>query len=127
LTTQLHLVISSESAIDALIQLVEIGQRAAKELGDVQLSPDTPNTEAPKGNGEDAPTKRTRAKAPPAPKPPSRDEIVKGLTDLFVDGDQEVRERITAFRDLHGVQRLRELSDEALPNALLLLSELSRA
>lgn len=39
-------------------------------------------------------------------------------------GNPTIRERITAFRDGYGAQRLRELKDEVLPEAMKLLTEL---
>jgi hypothetical protein len=54
-----------------------------------------------------------------------RQAIIKGLTDIYMTSAPGVRDKITAFRDAQGVQRLRELKDEAIPAAARLLSELA--
>jgi hypothetical protein len=73
--------------------------------------------------------KRTRGKkaAPttPAPEPVDRQAIIKGLTDIYMTAAPGVRDKITAFRDGQGVQRLRELKDDAIPAAAKLLNELA--
>jgi hypothetical protein len=73
--------------------------------------------------------KRTRGKkgapATPEPEPVDRQAIIKGLTDIYMTSAPGVRDKITAFRDGQGVQRLRELKDEAIPAAAKLLSELA--
>jgi hypothetical protein len=139
MSTELHLTIRADSAREALLELAGIGVRAADELGGAAQPPDTEpdvpltqsaGTPVEKGNGADAapPTeKRTRGKKAPAAVPAvDRDAIVKGLTDLYMGGDPNIRERITAFRDGFGAQRLRELKDEALPAAQKLLAELQQ-
>jgi hypothetical protein len=139
MSTELHLNISADSAVEALAELAAIGRRAAVELGVAPQSPDTPApapAPAPdKGNGEDAAApaagkKAGRSKkaeaAPPADAGPDRADIIKGLTDLYMAGNPVVRDRITAFRDTHGAQRLRELKDAALPEAAKLLGELQQ-
>jgi hypothetical protein len=142
MSTELHLTIKAETAADALQELAAISLRAAKELGVAphvtDTAPELPlQTPAAvpvdaKGNGADtAPPaeKRTRAKrAPAADAAPAadREAIVKGLTELYMGGDPTIRERITAFRDGYGAQRLRELKDDALPEAQKLLVELQQ-
>jgi hypothetical protein len=135
MTTELHLTIKADSAADALAELAQIGVRAAKELG-VAPTPAYTRTEPPletpaKGNGADelAPAKRTRKRAAVEPDVATqtgfdRTTIIKGLTEIFMRGEPAIRERITAFRDGHGVQRLRELKDDALAGAAALLAEL---
>jgi hypothetical protein len=137
MSTELHLTIRADSAREALLELAGIGVRAADELSVAPQPPDPepPATAAEKGNGADAAPpaeKRTRGgkRAPAAGTAAApaidRDAIVKGLTDLYMGGDPTIRERITAFRDGFGAQRLRELKDEALPEAQKLLAELQQ-
>jgi hypothetical protein len=132
-TTELHLTIHANSAADALSELAALGRRAAVELGVAPQPQDIPAPAPDKGNGEDAAPvagKKGRPKkadaAPPADAGPDRADIIKGLTDLYMAGNPVVRDRITAFRDTHGAQRLRELKDEALPEAARLLGELQQ-
>jgi hypothetical protein len=88
---------------------------------------------AAKSNGADVVEmpKRTRGKKaapPPAPEaaePVDRQAIIKGLTDIYMTAAPGVRDKITAFRDGQGVQRLRELKDDAIPAAAKLLNELA--
>ena len=139
---RLHLEIESETALGALQELAGISVRAAKELGVASPPTDTREPELPlaqppaataeKGNGADAAPaeKRTRGKRAPAAEAAApaadREAIVKGLTELYMGGDPTIRERITAFRDGYGAQRLRELKDDALPAAQKLLAELQQ-
>jgi hypothetical protein len=128
MTTELHLTITSDSAIDALVQLIEIGQRAAKELAVAPQPQDIAEAEPPepqaKGNGNGAGIPVAKKRVRPVG-PQSRNEIIKGLTEIFITGAPEIRERIVAFRDSHGAQRLWELKDDALPGAAKLFDELS--
>jgi hypothetical protein len=89
-------------------------------------TPDRPNgagvVEMPKGGRGRS---KKAAPAEPAPEPVDRQAIIKGLTDIYMTAAPGVRDKITAFRDGQGVQRLRELKDEAIPAAAKLLSELA--
>jgi hypothetical protein len=143
MSTELHLTIRAETALLALNELAELGVHALQELGgapqpaninEPELPLPTPAAAAKgdgadpstKGDGAAAGEKRTRKRAAPEAPAPDRAEIVKGLTELYMGGDPTVRERITAFRDGYGAQRLRELKDEALPEAMKLLAELQQ-
>ena len=135
MTTELHLTIKADSAADALAELAQIGFRAAKEMGVGPTPADTPEPplEAPaKGNGADETppaTRRSRKRTTAEPDVATqtgfdRNTIIKGLTEIFMKSEPAIRDKITAFRDGHGVQRLRELKDDALPGAAKLLAEL---
>ena len=120
MSTELHLTITAHSAEEALRELVQVGRRAARELGGGPPPANTEPAALPKGNGAGGPQSRHA----PAEWRSDKDKIVEALTDLFICGDPTVRERITALRDRHGAQRLRELGDEAVPEAARLLDEL---
>jgi hypothetical protein len=95
--------------------------------------------EPSEGNGQDEPEpapKTRRARKPPlavvepdSGKAPdlNRDDIVKGLTDVYMTSPPAVRARITQFRDAAGANRLRDLDDGVLPEAAKLLAELKQA
>lgn len=140
MTTELNLTIRAETAHQALVELAEISRRAAKELGVAPTPADTgpaqpelPLNASAKGNGGDEPTppaKRSR-RTPVATAASDaegvgldRGAIIKGLTEIYMRAEAEVRDKIVTFRDGHGVQRLKDLKDEALPGAAALLTQL---
>jgi hypothetical protein len=144
----INLTISADSAEALLQQLLAISMSLG--LGVAPTEDDGPTAEekeiaaqlvknaAPqpvKTNGADVVEmpKRTRAKKAPAaepeaakPEPVDRQAIIKGLTDIYMTAAPGVRDAITAFRDSHGVQRLRELKDDAIPAAAALLDNLQK-
>jgi hypothetical protein len=122
--TKVQLMIEVDTAHELLLELAEMGSRAAKELAVGPQPADIPPPEPrAKGNGADMGTIAKKRVRPTGP--PGRNEIIKGLTEIFITGAPEIRERIVAFRDSHGAQRLWELKDDALPAAGKLLEELS--
>jgi hypothetical protein len=84
------------------------------------------------GNGADEapPARRTRRRAaaaaaePPPAQEIDRDNVIRDLTEIYMRAEPAIREKIVAFRDGHGVNRLKELKDDALPGAAALLAEL---
>jgi hypothetical protein len=120
---------------------------------DTPLKPDDPDArpepafatpQRPKsdGDGAEAPVPAGAAPATPAKKgkpkkiepelvtipdsSPAIDRValIKSLTDVYQHGGQDIKERIIAFRDAQGVQRLKDLKDDILPQAMQLLTEL---
>ncbi len=130
----MHITIEADSANDFLRQLETLGSRfrgagsvpAPEALAVGYQQP----TEGP-GNGADAqpaaerPWRGRRAQSEaPAEEKPDRAKIIEELTEIFMKGEPKIRERITTWRDAQGVARLRDLKDDAIPGAAMLLAEL---
>ena len=147
MTTELNIKITAETAEEAMLELAALSFRAAQELGVAPHAPDEvlaaviagePIREVvvEKANGAGPPPAKEpkpskTKKAAPAPEPEAapeakvdREAVINGLTRLYGGGSSEVREKIRAWRDEHGAERLLLLRDEALPAAAAFLAEL---
>lgn len=138
MTTELNLTIRGETAADVMLELATIGSRAGLVLGVGAQEPDPEPTPAPKSvekpNGPDAPAPKAARgkKVAPQPEPeavkgPDREAVIDGLTKIYGKGDAKIRAAITAFRDGHGADRLRDLKDDVIPEAAALLADLKLA
>lgn len=131
-----HITIEAENAADFVHQLDTLVSRfrsagaitapEALAVGDQQ-----PN--AAPGNGADAQPPATAERSrrgrraqseAPAEEKADRAKIIEELTEIFMKGEPKIRERITTWRDAQGVARLRDLKDDAIPDAAKLLAEL---
>jgi hypothetical protein len=125
--------------LKAQMQRLLEGQEPAAAAVALALEPMAPPTtqaipEPAEGNeqGEPEPAPKTRRARKPQPAVAdadktsdlNREDIVKGLTDIYMTSPPAVRARITQFRDAAGANRLRDLDDDVLPEAAKLLAEL---
>jgi hypothetical protein len=131
-----HITIEAENAVDFVHQLetlVSCFRSAGAITAPDVLAVGDQRTNAGAGNGADAqppataePSRRGRRaqSEAPAEEKPDRAKIIEELTEIFMKGEPKVRERITTWRDAQGVVRLRDLNDDAIPEAAKLLVEL---
>jgi hypothetical protein len=131
-----HITIEAENAVDFVHQLETLVSRfrsAGAITAAETLAVGGQQTNARPGNGAEPqplataerPRRGRRAQSEtPVEEKPDRAKIIEELTEIFMKGEPKVRERITTWRDAQGVARLRDLKDDAIPEAAKLLVEL---
>jgi SWI/SNF-related matrix-associated actin-dependent regulator 1 of chromatin subfamily A len=97
-----------------------VSQRQTEEQGKDAGEVEAQASEQPKRRGK-------RAQAEAAEENYDRAKIIEDLTQIFMSGDPVIRDKITSWRDAQGVARLRDLKDDAIPDAMKLLAELQAA
>jgi hypothetical protein len=124
--------IIGDTPLDVIRALGELSARVAGGLGVGEQQADSTDATPPaatdgNGAGKPASTRKRGPKAEPEASKIDRAAIIDGLTKIYSKGDEDVRLAITKFRDGQGVDRLRDLKDDALPAAAELLVELKLA
>ena len=128
--------IDAENAADLISQLQLVGSRFCSAERLFAPAPSgvvsRRQTDAP-GNGageaeaqaSEQPKRRGKRAQPEAAEGNyDRAKIIEDLTTIFMSSDPVIRDKITSWRDAQGVARLRDLKDDAIPDAAKLLAEL---
>jgi hypothetical protein len=129
-----HLTIEATTVADLIHQLNDLVERlkspqlvsARVELGVGENEPTEPPgaDAAPPLDEKRAGRRRRKAAAEGGNDNLDRDKIIKDLTEIYMQGEPELREKIVAWRDGQGVSRLRDLKDDSVAGAAKLLAEL---